>query len=72
MLLTSWLDASQLCQLPNQQYDAVEFFAGAGRVSAAFRMSGQSCASLDFDYDRVVKRPGAMNIHTDSGLALLV
>ena len=72
VLLTSWLDPSQLCKLPHQQYDAVEFFAGAGQVSAAFRMSGQTCASLDYDYDRVVKKPGAMNIQTDSGLVLLV
>ena len=53
--------------LDGRQYDTVELFAGAARVSAAFRMIGRSSAALDDLYDGVVKRKGAMNIMTDAG-----
>ena len=69
MLLTSCLSSAKLEQ---KQYDAAEFFAGAGQVSHAFRMSNQACAAVDYDYDSVVGKKGAMNILTDSGLVHLV
>ena len=48
------------------KFQMIEVFAGAGRVSAQFRASGQNVASYDYEYDQ--KR---MNFMTEAGMAQL-
>lgn len=64
VLLTTYLKDAKLgvCN-----YDTLEFFAGKGRLTTAFRLSGRRSAALDAVYDDVVKRKGSMNIMTDAG-----
>ena len=57
--------------LAGREYDTVEFFAGCGRLTTAFRMTGRRSVALDEIYDDVVKKKGSMNIMTDAGFVWL-
>ena len=53
------------------EYDAVEFFAGVGRIAKAFRCVQKKAAAVDALYDAASSRKGSMNMLSDSGFVLL-
>ena len=68
MLLVSWLSSARL---DDKEYQVVEMFAGVSRVAAYSRALGLSAVALDVDFDRATERPGAMDLTSSSGFALL-
>ena len=50
----------------------VEYFAGHAAVTKTLRKAGKKAVAIDLAYDDGSERPGAMNILTDSGMALPV
>ena len=69
VLLTSWLPEANLDD-PANSYDMIEMFAGVGVVSRTFRRSGLRSVAIDLAYDESLKKPGAMDLTTPSGLVL--
>ena len=67
VLLCSWLE---LPQIDHHRISLLEMFAGTAMVAKATRVLNKSSVALDVAYDSLVN-PGAMDITTDSGFALL-
>ena len=67
--MTSWHIHAHL---DRKEYDVVEMFAGVSMVASTARSQGLSAAALDLEFDKVTSRPGAMDLSTPSGFALLL
>ena len=63
--MVSWLDNFDF----KNQYDIVDFFAGAGRLARGGRMVGHNSVALDIEYHPNSK---VFDINTEAGFAFLV
>lgn len=63
--MVSWLDNFDF----QNQYDLVDFFAGAGRLARGGRVLGENALALDIEYH---PNSRVFDINTEAGFAFLV
>lgn len=68
VLCLSFLPAASL---DTKQYDLIEIFAGAARISRGARVLGRRSCAVDLEYQNGVQgcKKGSMDITTNAGFA---